>query len=338
MIESPAPQVSVVIPTRNGGEAWRRTLDALLGQDLEVPFELIVLDTASTDGTPELAEQRFRSAASNPRRIPLRLERITPQQFGHGRTRNLGARLARGEIVVFLSQDATPVGSHWLAALVTPFADGQTVGAFCRQVALPGIRLPERFILETTYPPRSSMRTRDSLASRDAGYILFSNAASAIRREALLATPFDEAVMMCEDTHWAVRVLEAGRRIAYVADATVAHSHNYTLRAIFSRNFDYAVALEGLPGSMGLRSYLHYLRREVAFLARHNGIVAMPWTAAFEAARCLGYVLGARQRRLPTWLVRRISGYPQWFAREGSTARTAENPGEPVLRGGTRGQ
>ena len=119
--------------------------------------------------------------------------------------------------------------------------------------------------------------------------------------------------MMCEDAEWAVRVLSAGATIAYVAEARVAHSHCYTLRSVMSRNFDYAVSLDGLPGSMGARSYLRYLREELAFVLAHGGATRLPEMAGFEAARAAGYLLGTRSRSLPAWCCRRISGYPHWF-------------------------
>jgi rhamnosyltransferase len=310
--------VSIVIPTRNGGAVFEQTLRAVLAQRIEGSCEVLVIDSASSDGTAEAAERLLADPQANAQRMPGRVERIPVREFGHGRTRNLGARLARGALVVFLSQDATPEGTAWLARLLRPFADPQVAGAFCRQVARPGANLPERFILETAYPACASLRTRASLKRRDAGYILFSNAASAIRRALLLEEPFDEGRMMCEDAEWAVRVLGAGRTIAYMAEAQVAHAHHYTLGAILARNFDFAVSLAGLPGSLGPRSYLRYLRRELAYVLREGGPAALPWALAFEAARCAGYLLGARHEHLPAWLCRRISGDPYWF---GSPAR-----------------
>lgn len=305
--------VSIVVPTRNGGGVWGETLRAILRQRYAGPVEAIVIDTDSADGTPELAERLFAAPRTNPRRMPLRLERIAQDEFGHGRTRNWGARLAGGEIVVYLSQDATPVGERWLETLIAVLEDPSITAAFCRQTALPGARLPERFILEAAYPPVSSLRTRASLAMRGAGYILFSNAASAIRRPALLAHPFRESLMMCEDAHWAAEMLGEGRTMAYVAEARVAHSHHYTLRNALARNFDFAVTLAGLPGDMGPGGYLRYLRREAAFCLRHGGAAELPWMGAFEFARCLGYALGTRHRQLPRGLCRRLSGYPGWF-------------------------
>jgi rhamnosyltransferase len=326
-----APPISLVVPTRNGGGAWRETLTAILRQQCPHSFELIVIDTASEDGTPELAERLCADPVQNPRRIPLRLIRIARHEFGHGRTRNLGARLATGKVVMFLSQDATPVGDDWLTTFLRALDDPRMVAAFCRQVAQLSARLPERFILETAYPAQSSRRTHDSLAQRSAGYILFSNAASAIRRDVLLARPFREDLMMCEDAHWAVEMLRAGHTIAYVAEAQVAHSHHYTLRSMLARNFDFAVTLQGLPGNMGARSYLRYLRREAAFVVHHGGPAAMPWMGAFEVTRCLGYTLGTRYRRLPREVCRRLSGYPSWFGDAG--ARWKHGPMTPVIDG-----
>jgi rhamnosyltransferase len=225
--------------------------------------------------------------------VHLTLERIAVRAFGHGKTRNLGCRMAAGEYVVFLSQDATPIGTDWLATMLKPFADPAVAGAFCRQIPRDTAGLPERFILHKTYPPRSSVRTRSSVARRDAGYILFSNAASAVRRTVLLAHPFDERLMMCEDAEWAFRMLSLGASIAYVAEAGVSHSHDYTLRSVFSRNFDYAISLHGLPGSMGPRSYLRYLREELAYVLGRGGAGQLRWLGAFEAARSAGYLLGS---------------------------------------------
>jgi len=208
--------------------------------------------------------------------------------------------------------------------LLQPFGDPVVVGTFCRQIPRADASLPEQFILRKTYPCRSALRTAASVARRDAGYILFSNAASAVRRSVLEEHPFDEHLMMCEDAEWAVRMLSAGASIAYVAEASVAHSHGYSLRSIFSRNFDYAVSLRGLPGSMGAASYLRYLREELAFVKHRAGVQVLPGLAAFEAARCAGYVLGAQASRLPLRLCRGLTGYPAWFPRPGERVQAGQ--------------
>src|SRR6266508_3231855 len=89
------PFVSVIILTRNGMPLVECCLHSVLDQETSWPFEVIVIDSGSTDGTLELVKS-----------LPVELIRIKPEEFNHGRTRNLGASQAKGEFVIFLVQDA----------------------------------------------------------------------------------------------------------------------------------------------------------------------------------------------------------------------------------------
>jgi rhamnosyltransferase len=289
------------------------TLRAVLSLESDHCFEVIVVDTESTDVTAGLVRTYGADPQVNKRRVPLRLVGITRAMFGHGRTRNMGAELAQGQIVVFLSQDATPMGADWLDRFLAPLSEPDVVAAFCRQTARPGVSLTERFILETAYPATSSRRTSASLRKFGAGYILFSNAASAIKRAELLQHPFNETLLMCEDQDWAIGALQRGHSIAYVAEAEVAHSHHYSLRGILARNFDFAVSHSKLPVHVAASGYLRYLRAECQYLSQRGNARDILAAMSFEIARTTGYALGQNYRRLPLSLCRRVSGYPTWF-------------------------
>jgi rhamnosyltransferase len=308
-----SPFASIVIPTRNGGAVFGETLHAVLSQKSAHPFEVIVIDTESTDGTAALARRAAADPGINGRGVPMQVIDITRAEFGHGRTRNRGAGIAQGGIVVFLSQDATPIGADWLDRLLTPLARPEVVAAFCRQVARPGVSLTERFILETAYPGTASLRTSQDAQRFGAGYILFSNAASAIKRAELLQHPFNEDLLMCEDQDWAIQALQRGTSIAYVAEAAVAHSHHYTLRGILARNFDFAVAHSALPVQVKASGYLRYLLAEIAFVRQHGGVADLLDAVTFEIARSIGYLLGQHYRQLPGSVCLRATGYPGWF-------------------------
>jgi rhamnosyltransferase len=312
---------SIVIPTRNGGAVFGETLRAVLNMQSGHAFEVLVIDTASTDGTADLARRYGTDPGINARGVPVQVIDITRAEFGHGRTRNRGARMARGEIVVFLSQDATPIGADWLDHLLAPLARPEVAAAFCRQVARPGVSLTERFILETAYPETSSLRTGRDAQQFGAGYILFSNAASAIKRAELLQHPFNEGLLMCEDQDWAIRSLQRGRSIAYVAEAAVAHSHHYTLRGILARNFDFAVAHSALPVQVKASGYLYYLHAELSFVRERGEWRDLLSATAFEVSRSVGYLLGQHHNRLPRAICRLATGYPGWF--EGATKRAS---------------
>jgi rhamnosyltransferase len=106
--------VSVVLPVKDGERYLREVLDAVVREGAE---EILVIDSGSRDRSVQIA----RSAG-------VRVLEIDPAEFGHGRTRNLGAESTSGELICFLTQDATPVPG-WLAAYREAFELADRVGA-----------------------------------------------------------------------------------------------------------------------------------------------------------------------------------------------------------------
>src|SRR4051794_37473943 len=99
--------VSVVIPVKNGeGEFLEESLAAIRREEQSVgtTVELIIVDSGSTDNSVEIAH-----------RYDATVIEIPPEEFGHGRTRNLAFEHTNGELICFLTQDATPAPG-WLAA------------------------------------------------------------------------------------------------------------------------------------------------------------------------------------------------------------------------------
>ena len=304
--------ISIVIPVKNGGSELRRCLEAIARQRLAEPFELVVVDSGSSDGSVELA-----------RRHGAVLREIPPADFTHGAARNLGARLARGELLVFISQDAYPVDEHWLERLTAPLhADAQIAGVYGRQLPHEGARPPERFFLDFLYgtQPRSQRAASSSQLTMET--TLFSNVNAAIRRELLERFPFPEELIMSEDQDWSRRVLLEGYAILYEPAAAVRHSHNYTLLGALRRFFDSGVSAESayLAGERQsvqvLRSAaLRYAREEVLWLWRTGQRRWLPYSAVYEGVKMLGLVLGANHRRLPLALKRRLSALPAHWER-----------------------
>ena len=130
-----------MIPTLNGADTLDEVLHAVEAQSYEGSVEVLVIDSSSTDATPAIVR-------SHP---TVRFETIPKSEFGHGRTRQRGAELASGEYVVYLTQDATPIGTQWLAELVAPLAhDGGDFGDALdrdnarRQIPVIGEEVPMR--------------------------------------------------------------------------------------------------------------------------------------------------------------------------------------------------
>ena len=247
-IRADAAAVSVAIPTRDGGARFLALLERLARQDLPGGLQLVVVDSGSRDGTPEAA-----------RAAGARVERVAPEGFQHGRTRNRALELCAGERVVLLTQDALPVGDETVRRLAAALDDERLDGAFARQVPRPGCdplmaaRLASwaasgeeavtSTLLDAPAPPAE--RGPDAAAHAAARWeeltpleryraCAFDDVASCVRRSAWEHTPFPE-VPFGEDVAWAKEVLLAGGALRYEPAAVVEHSHGTRVRAEFVR-------------------------------------------------------------------------------------------------------
>ncbi len=237
--------ISVVIPVKDGAVDLERCLDAIARQVVDETVEVVVVDSGSTDSSVEVARARG-----------ARVHEIPASEFGHGRTRNLGASLATGEILVFTSQDAFAADEHWLARLVEPLGRDEVAGAYGRQLPHEDASPPERYFLDFLYGPASRVQRLEGAAEPSFEQTLFSNVSSAMTRSTWEDFPFADDLIMSEDQEWSRRVLRAGHALVYVADAAVHHSHSYSIAAAFRRFFDSGVSAERsyAAGGTGRRS------------------------------------------------------------------------------------
>ncbi len=218
-----AQKASVVIPTLNGGTGFDELLGRLAAQDAPFGYEILVVDSGSTDGTVELA-----------RRYGASVYHISPGEFDHGTARNLGVSHAEGEYVAFIVQDALPVDDGWLAAMVENFERDDTVaGVYGRQIPHPESSPLTRALMGDW--PTSAPGRREQFAGGPGHYremppgaqralATFDNVSSCVRRSVWERFPF-EGKGFGEDLRWGKTVVEAGYKLVYEPRSAVLHSH-----------------------------------------------------------------------------------------------------------------
>jgi glycosyltransferase involved in cell wall biosynthesis len=309
-------EVSVAIPVRNGGRVLEGVLAALERQT--VAHELVVCDSGSTDGSVELA-----------RAYGAQVLEIPSSRFNHGAARNLLMERASGRRVAFLTQDAEPTDERWLERLLGGLALAPDVAiAYGPYRPRPGASAAVRIELERWFRSLSpDGRPRvERLAAHERATLpaiglvgrrgFFTDSNACVSREAWLRVPFRE-VSYAEDRVLAIDMLRAGYAKAYVPDAAVSHSHDYTTVQQLRRSFDEARALREVYGwrepaspvelLRRLRGELGAARRELPAGAGNGRLTALAGIAAHQLARLCGALLGSRAERLPATARRRLS-------------------------------
>ena len=305
-------RASVVIPILNGGVVFRDVIERVRGQKITGgDFEIICIDSGSTDGTAEAA-----TAAG------ARVVRIAKSEFNHGLTRNRGVAESRGEFVAMLVQDAMPVGDRWLEALLSPFDDPRVAGAYSRQVPRPDCSPFIKARLgawAATQPARVVQQIRDAaeyeaLAPLDRlRRIAFDDVASAMRRSVWAEHPY-AARNFGEDVEWGKRVLLAGWKIVFESRSAVVHSHNRPARYEFRRMYCDHQSLNLLVGLKLIGSFRDALRLGIGGVPHYWRIVKRDALPASEKLRYFAKAIPfAFAETFGQWLG---ASSPEWLARD----------------------
>ena len=220
--EAPDVDVSIVIPTYNGGDRLRDCLERHLEA---ADCEVVRADLRRL----RLLTNRIWKTMSD---FGARLIPIDKAEFDHGLTRDRGAAAARGRVLVFLNQDAIPADQGWLEALTQPLFETAQYAAVQGAIReLP--QAADRFYWDSCGDRFYFTRESERWLERFFG-IGFSTVNAAIRREVWEEIPFGEAPIM-EDKLWQRRAVERGASISYQEDAAVFHSHDYDLGTLVRR-------------------------------------------------------------------------------------------------------
>ena len=216
-----AAAISIVVPTYQRAERLTACLDALRGQDVGVPYEVVVVDDGSPDPVPPaLAEARGNA-------MSIRL--LRQDNAGPAAARNKGAAAARGDLLAFTDDDCRPAPG-WLAALLDAHRaapDALLGGHTVNGVA--GNRFSE-----------ASQDLIAFLEAEDRQYFASNNIACA-RSLFQAGGGFADGFPLAggEDREFGLRWTDAGRPLVFVPDALVAHHHDLTAKGFWRQHANY---------------------------------------------------------------------------------------------------
>jgi len=322
------PSFWVIVPTYNPGiETWETWLHALQNQNCK-PIQVVVVDSGSSDGTPELSLK-----------AGYKLLRIKAQDFNHGATRQwaLDHALQKAqqfcdklpEFVVYLTQDAILASPDALQMLLSAFHDPAVAAAFGRQLPKANASWTECLTRSFNYPQEARKVALQDKFSLGIKACFMSNAFAAYRLYSMQQQGgFPSSLPLGEDTYMAAKFLMSGQCVQYQASAAVYHSHHYNVKQDFRRMFDTGVFHQQNPwllqtfgkaekeGRQLVRLQFRYLLNGSQKQANtHFPGLLIGFFQLFisNAAKLAGYKIGRLHHYLPTRIKKAMSMHSNFW-------------------------
>ena len=248
----------------------------------------------------------------------VQIRHIETEDFDHGGTRDGAASLLDGDLILFMTQDAVPADVYLVEKLVSAFEKEKVAAAYARQLPDKDCDIIERYTRSFNYPKESSVKTKADLERLGIKTFFCSNVCAMYRRSIYEKLGgFVKYTIFNEDMIMASKVIQAGYKIAYVAEAMVIHAHKYTYRQQFTRNFDLAVSQrqyhEIFDAVKSESEGMRLVKNTMKYLFRHGKWYLVPDLIFQSGFKFLGYRFGKKYDKLPLWLVKKFSMNPSYW-------------------------
>ena len=278
-------RVSIIIPTLNAGAYMEKLFSMLQAQDIKF-LEIIIIDSSSGDNTVDIAKGFGAKTIVIPRHT-----------FNHGKTRNMAAMEAKGDILVFMTQDALPMDYTLLSNLTAPLHLPDIAATFGRHVPRADASLLEVFARQFNYPDKESSKGISDIKKYGIKAFFFSNVCSAIKKELFLkAGMFPEGIRANEDMLMAAKLIINGYKVAYVSDAKVIHSHNYSLSQQLRRYYNIGSSLKNnswiLKYARAEGEGIRFIKKQVSFVLKRHKYFWIPYIFLESVTKYAGYRIG----------------------------------------------
>lgn len=271
--------------------------------------KILVVDSASTDGTVSAAEK-----------LGVEVLSIKRHEFNHGRTRELARKYLKTDIVLMMTPDAYAVDPFVLEKLIHPLQQGWASIAYARQIPHLGAGFFEEFPRTFNYPTVSEIRSIADVRRYGSFTFFCSDSCAAYLNDALDEINGFRPVILGEDTIATAELLKKGHKIAYVAEAVVRHSHCYNLREEFCRYFDTGLMRKEyenlLSCSKGVKVRgASFVRQMLSELCKEKPYL-LPYAFLHLFSKWAGYYMGHASLNAPLWWKKALSSQKYYWEKK----------------------
>lgn len=295
-------KVDIIIPVYKPDKTFFELIEKLQKQTF--PVQKIIIMNTEEKYLEQLAYgTRFLEKYHN-----IKVQHFSKKEFDHGRTRHEGVKKSDADVFIMMTQDAIPADYELVEKLVKALEQEGVASAYARQLPKADCGIIESYTRVFNYPEESRVKSHEDLEKLGIKTYFCSNVCCAYRRDV-----YDELggfirhTIFNEDMIYAAKVIQSGYKIAYVADAKVLHSHNYTCKQQFKRNFDLGVSQADHPEVFanvpsegeGIRS----MKATAAYLKSIKKGKLIPKLIVQSGCKYMGYLLGKNYGKLPKKLV-----------------------------------
>ena len=298
--------IDVIIPTYKPDKSFGNLIEKLEIQTVK-PNKIILMNTEEKYIKDFLKESKILEKYDN-----IEIHHVSETEYDHGKTRDMGVQQSTAPYFLCMTQDAVPYDDFLIEELLKVLQRDNVASVYGKQLARENSHILENFTRKFNYPDESRIKSKADLDVLGIKTYFCSNVCAAYKREVYdKLGGFIKKTIFNEDMIYAAAVIKAGYEIGYVAEAQVIHSHHYTGKQQFHRNFDLGVSQADHPEVFkevpSEKEGGKLVSSTIKFLIREKHLEQLIPFIYQCGCKYIGYRLGKTYQKLPISIVKKCS-------------------------------